>query len=107
MTTLKFDTLTYSKKMKSLGFTEQQAEGQAEALAGATSDFINENIATKTDILLLQKDILAVQKDIGALQKDVLILREDLKDVRSEMKWLFGITTTILMGFMAVLKFLH
>lgn len=53
MTTTTFDTLAYTKKMKAIGFTDQQAEGQAEALAAA----IEEKVATKTDILLLQRDI--------------------------------------------------
>lgn len=35
MTTLTFDTLAYSKKLREAGFTEQQAEAQADALSGA------------------------------------------------------------------------
>lgn len=46
MTATTFDTLAYSKKMKTLGFTEEQAEGQAEALAEA----IGQQVATKKDL---------------------------------------------------------
>jgi len=41
-----FDTLAYAKKLKSAGFTEEQAEVQAEALA----DLIDEQLATKRDL---------------------------------------------------------
>jgi hypothetical protein len=33
MATITFDTLSYAKKLKSAGFTDQQAEVQAEAFA--------------------------------------------------------------------------
>lgn len=46
MTAIAFDTLAYAKKMKELGFTEKQAEGQAEELA----KIIDNQIATKRDL---------------------------------------------------------
>lgn len=51
--TLTFDTLAYSKKLIAAGFTQQQAEVQAEAL----SEIIDERIATKQDILDLKRDM--------------------------------------------------
>ena len=45
-----FDTLAYAKKLKSAGFTEEQAEVQAEALAG----LVNEQLATKRDLQELE-----------------------------------------------------
>jgi len=45
-----FDTLAYVKKLKTVGFTEEQAEVQAEALA----EIVNEHLATKEDISLLR-----------------------------------------------------
>ncbi|MDP4027593.1 MAG: hypothetical protein Q8P42_01290 [Gallionella sp.] len=41
-----FDTHAYIKKMKAVGFTEEQAEVQAEAVA----DLINERLVTKDDL---------------------------------------------------------
>jgi len=41
-----FDILAYAKKLKSAGFTEQQAEVQAEVLAS----LVNEQLATKRDL---------------------------------------------------------
>ncbi len=46
MNAIVFDTLAYAKKLKSAGFTEEQAEVQAEALAG----LVNEQLATKRDL---------------------------------------------------------
>jgi hypothetical protein len=41
-----FDTHAYIKKMKAVGFTEEQAEVQAETVA----DLINERLVTKADL---------------------------------------------------------
>jgi hypothetical protein len=46
MNAIVFDTLAYAKKLKSAGFTEEQAEVQAEALAG----LVNAQLATKRDL---------------------------------------------------------
>jgi len=51
--TVVFDTLAYAKKMKAVGFTEQQAEAQAEALA----EIVENRLATKQDIEGLRRDI--------------------------------------------------
>lgn len=45
-----FDTLAHAKKLKQAGFTEQQAEVQAEALA----EIVNERVATKQDLKNLE-----------------------------------------------------
>ena len=41
-----FDTLSYANKLLAVGFTKQQAEVQAEAMA----ELINENLASKRDL---------------------------------------------------------
>ena len=43
MTTVTFDTLAYAKKLKAVGFTEDQAEVQAQALA----EIIDERLITR------------------------------------------------------------
>lgn len=50
MSAIAFDTLAYAKKLKSAGFTEEQAEIQAEALA----ELVNEQLATKRDLQELE-----------------------------------------------------
>jgi hypothetical protein len=47
---LALDTLAYARRLREAGFTEQQAEGQAEALAAAMTD----TLATKQDLQELE-----------------------------------------------------
>ncbi len=56
-----FDTLAYAKKLKSAGFTEEQAERQAEALA----EIVDEKLATKQDLRELE---MRMTIRIGAIQ---------------------------------------
>lgn len=58
METMRFDTHTYVKKLKSAGFTEAQAEVQAETLSGLISD----DLANKHDLDLLKQDLLALEE---------------------------------------------
>jgi len=53
MSELTFDTLQYAKKLKSAGFTEEQAEIQAEAI----KELIDDRLATKSDIKQLRHEI--------------------------------------------------
>jgi argininosuccinate lyase len=61
-TTLVLDTLAYSKKLKEAGFTEKQAEVQAEALA----EVINERVATKRDIDDLRRDMHEMEERLAS-----------------------------------------
>lgn len=83
MTTTTFDTLAYAKKMKAIGFTEQQAEGQAEAIA----QIIDDKLATKQD-----------------LQLQISQLKEDLIKF---MAIFCGITISVLTFIMTAFKFFH
>ena len=66
---LAFDTHRYVKKMKEVGFTEQQAEAQAETLA----DFVGNNLTTKQDLkeLELRTDTKLVQLKNELIRWDV------------------------------------
>ncbi|MGD0280892.1 MAG: DUF1640 domain-containing protein [Dissulfurispiraceae bacterium] len=68
-TTAIFDTLQYAKKLKEAGFTEQQAEAQAEALKEIEASRIQE-LVTKQDLALL---------------------REELKGEIKLIKWMLGV----------------
>lgn len=46
MSSAVFDTLAYAKKLKAVGFTEEQAEVQASAVA----ELVNEKLITKADL---------------------------------------------------------
>jgi hypothetical protein len=60
--TIVFDTLSFAKKLKSAGFTEQQAEIQAEALA----EIIENNLATKRDLKELETRLMTSIAEIKA-----------------------------------------
>jgi hypothetical protein len=53
MSATTFDTLMYAKKLKEAGFSDKQAEIQAEAMR----EIIETNLATKQDILDLRRDL--------------------------------------------------
>jgi len=55
-----FDTLRYAKKLQKAGFTEEQAEVQAEALA----DLVNEQLATKADLKQLESTFRLEMKQL-------------------------------------------
>jgi len=58
MTAIAFDTHAYVKKLRAVGFSEEQAEVQAQALA----DIIDERLATKQDLSQLQKEIKELEE---------------------------------------------
>ena len=85
-----FDTLEYAGRLKRAGFTEQQAEAQVKALAA----IVNDDLATKQDMVLVKQDILAFRQeltqdiralgqeltqDIRAVKQDMLMLKQELK----------------------------
>ena len=75
MATLTFDTLAYSKKLKAAGVPEEQAEIQAETFA----EIIEERLATKQDIVMLQRDIKELEVSLKRDMKELeLRLRHDL-----------------------------
>jgi len=55
MATAIFDTLAYAKKLKEAGVPENQAEIHAEAIAG----LIDEQLATKKDLQILEANVTA------------------------------------------------
>ncbi len=89
MNAIVFDTLKFAKRLKEAGFTEQQAE----ALADAEAEFIEQNLATKLDIADIKRDIkeleVALRTEIKQLE---VALRTEIKQLdatlRTEIKQL-------------------
>lgn len=78
-----FDTLTYANKLKEAGFTERQAQAQAEALVS----IVDSNLATKHDIENLRHDT----------KLEIELLHRGLKEfeIKTEgqfilLKWMLG-----------------
>ena len=79
MTAVAFDTLKLARRLESAGFTHDQADGAAAALA---ETFAGE-IATRSDIAGVQGEITALRVelkgDIAGVQGDIAALRAELK----------------------------
>lgn len=82
------DTLMYSKKLEAAGFSRKQAEAQVEML----TDYYNQNVATKTDLLQLEMK----------LRKEIQSVRDELRDFKQEMRLLESRLTIRLGGIMIV-----
>jgi hypothetical protein len=61
MATLTLDTHAYIKKLKAVGISEEQAEVQAETLAG----LIDNQLATKQDVELLRRDMKEMEMKLS------------------------------------------
>ena len=74
---LTFDTLQCSKRLREAGFTEQQAEVQAEVIkeqAEHMQEIISNDLATKADMKVLEKEIAEIKKEIAEIKKDINLL---------------------------------
>jgi hypothetical protein len=83
-----FDTLVYAKKLKSVGFTEAQAE----ALAESQAQLIESRLATKQDMELVRRDMkeleASLKRDMKALD---VSLKRDLKEIEMRLTIRMGI----------------
>jgi polyhydroxyalkanoate synthesis regulator protein len=94
-----FDPLTYVKKLKQAGFTEQQAEVQARELA----QLVYKKLVTKDDLkAALQSLEASLRQDMKMLETDLkqsmkaleVDLRGDIKIVESKL--LFKLSSVII-----------
>jgi polyhydroxyalkanoate synthesis regulator phasin len=69
MTAVLFDTLNFSKQAREHGFTEEQANFQAEQFAKIFED----RLATKEDINDVRKDIGNLKRDLQDIKKEIII----------------------------------
>ncbi|MCH8070068.1 MAG: hypothetical protein IID16_12505 [Candidatus Marinimicrobia bacterium] len=75
------DTLSISKRLRSVGIAEDQAEVHAQIFA----EVIENNLATKQDIALIHKDMEQLQSE----------LHRDLAEMKASLlKWVFGMFLT-------------
>ena len=70
MTAAPFDTLELAQRLERVGFSRQQAEGAAGALAGV---FAQQDLATKQDIRGLDHKIELLRRDMDVLRRDLTI----------------------------------
>lgn len=94
MTLHAFDTLRLAERLEKAGLSREQATEFSKALR----DFMQEKLVTKEDLINL-----ATKEDLTKLATKSE-LKEEIKELRSEMRWLFGIATTVVLF---AIKFLH
>ncbi len=86
--TVAFDTHKFIKQMVATGFTEEQAETQVRLL----SEILDTQLATKGDIIRLEKDILRLEKGIETAKVETI-------------KWVIVTGIAILGGVAALIRF--
>ena len=95
-----FDTLVYAKKLKSVGFTEAQAE----ALAESQAQLIESRLATKQDIELVRRDMkeleTSLKRDMKALD---VSLKRDIKEMEMRLTIRMGILIAASIAIVATL----
>jgi hypothetical protein len=100
LSTIVLDTLDFAAKLKAGGFTDQQAETQARALA----DVVEKQLVTqqeigehennlRRDIELLRNEL---KRDIADVKRDIEVLRADTYKAIAESKaelirWVVGV----------------
>lgn len=108
-----FDTLAYSDKLQAVGFTKDQAKIQAEELKSV----LDENVATKSDIMALQRDIKELESRLGSkiehsLKEVELRLETKIEQSKNDIiKWVAGLLVaqmiTLIGLFSTLLRFLE
>jgi len=99
MSTIVLDTLEYATKLKAGGFSEQQAETQARALA----DVLERQMATKAEVSehenLLRPDIAGIQRD---LRETELRLEAKIAETKADLiRWVVAVgvlQSTLIIG---------
>ena len=82
MTTITFDTHTFVKKLKAVGFTEEQAE----VFAAEQARLIEDKLATKNDLIELENN-----------------LRRDMRELEYRMTIKLGTLMVLAIGVVATL----
>src|SRR4051794_7916371 len=99
-----FDTHAYVKRLRSVGFNEDQAEAQAELQPQVLSSLVTEKLATKADVSDLKNDIALAQSE---LKSEVARLGSEMKqdsihtdEKFNTLNWMIG---SLLAGMVAIL----
>jgi len=86
-----FDSLAYVKKLKAVGVPEEEAEIHAQTF----NEIIEERLANKQDILILQRDMKKLETSLRRDMKELEIsLKRDMKDLELRLTLRLGATLT-------------
>lgn len=120
MTAMVFNTLQYAKQLKQAGFSEQQAEIQAEAL----QQVLENTVATRADLEVfraeinsnfinletkLNNKISAVEAKLDSkLAVKITFVETKMAELESEIiKWMVGLLTAQTAALISLMKFIH
>ncbi len=84
MATITFDTLKFVEKLKAAGVPEAQAKAEAEALQGVFAETLETQLATKTDIVRLERRLDGFDAKIDRLETK-------LSGELTLVKWMMGL----------------
>ena len=83
-----FDTLSYARRLKQAGVPDTQAE----AMADATRELLDSDLATKgdiaavtTELMRLNNEMIAFKTDMTALKTDMTALKTDMTALKTDM----------------------
>lgn len=72
MATIRFNPLTYSKKLEESGLDKNISETIAQEQADIISNILNNEMATKSDINGLKKDVSLIQNELKMMEQRLL-----------------------------------
>ena len=88
-----FDTFIYASTLKQGGFSDKQVEALTKAQSESIKDLIDDKLATKQDLKLLEvtlkKDIELIRRDVKELEastkREVEFIRHDMKELEERL----------------------
>jgi len=95
MSTLTFDTLRFTERLKAAGVAPAQAIAEAEALHDALSRALATSLAPKSEIAAIRTDIVDVHFDLERLSTRV-DARFSLMDAKfDKLAWMLGMVVAL------------
>ncbi len=73
MGTITFDTLKYAERLKAAGVSESQAKAEAEALRDVLAEALDTTLATKADVVRLEKRMDSFESKLEAMEQRLTI----------------------------------
>jgi hypothetical protein len=74
MSTITFDTLKVSKRLREAGYTEQQADVFAEVQQETLAEAMETTLATKDDIRRLEMELVVMKWMLGVIMGGIVAL---------------------------------
>ena len=93
MSTITFDTLKFVEKLKAAGLSDAQATAESEALQGVLAEALDSQLATKNDLIKLDRRLDSIDAKIDRMDTKV-------SGELTLLKWMLGI---LIAGVMSII----